>query len=272
MFHFRIPGCRTSEVPYTDAAGRYTVAATPRCRRCDSALNYILLEHQDFVGEDRVRLEGRRLRHVRDILGSATGDALRVGVVGGRIGHGTIERLDTDALELVVQLDAEPPAPLPLRLILGLPRPKVLNRIIAAAASMGIREIDLIQSWRVEKSYWKSPRLSPENLRMQSLLGLEQAGDTVLPAIRLHRGFTSFVRGELQHAVNGHLALLAQPGVEAEAPRHVGQSIILAIGPEGGFIDREVETFREIGFSAVSLGSRILRVETAIAYLAGRLF
>jgi len=235
-------------------------------------LNYVLLERGDFIGDDRVCLKGRRLRHIREILGSDTSDELRVGVIDGKIGRGRIEHVDAESLDMIVHLDADPPAPLPLRLILALPRPKVLNRTIAAAASMGIREIDLINSWRVEKSYWKSPRLSAENLRAQSILGLEQAGDTLLPAIRLHRLFTPFVRGELQEAIRGHLALLAHPAGAIAAPRDVAQPTILAIGPEGGFVDREVETFREIGFTPVSLGPRILRVETAIAYLLGRLF
>jgi RsmE family RNA methyltransferase len=235
-------------------------------------LNYVLLEREDFVGENRVRLNGRRLLHVREILGSTSGNELRVGIIGGRIGRGRIERVDGDALEMDVRLETEPPEPLPLKLILALPRPKVLNRIIAAAASMGIREIDLFNSWRVEKSYWKSPRLSAENLRMQSILGLEQAGDTILPTIRLHRLFTPFVRGELSVEIGNKMALLAHPGSTIEAPRQSDQSVVLAIGPEGGFIDREVETFQEIGFTSVSLGPRILRVETAIACLVGRLF
>jgi RsmE family RNA methyltransferase len=173
---------------------------------------------------------------------------------------------------MTVRLENEALEPLPLRLILALPRPKVLNRTIAAAASMGIREIDLINSWRVDKSYWKSPRLSAENLRMQSILGLEQGGDTILPTIRLHRLFKPFVRGELSDSIGGKLALLANPRGAIDAPRSVGQSVVLVIGPEGGFIEREVETFQEIGFTAVSLGPRILRVETAIACLIGRLF
>jgi RsmE family RNA methyltransferase len=235
-------------------------------------LNYVLLEREDFVGENRVRLSGRRLLHVREILGSTSGDELRVGIIGGRTGRGRVERVDENALEMEVWLETDPLEPLPLRLILAMPRPKVLNRTIAAAASMGIREIDLINSWRVEKSYWKSPRLSAENLRMQSILGLEQSGDTILPTIRLHRLFTPFVRGELSVEIGNKMALLAHPGSTIEAPRQSDQSVVLAIGPEGGFIDREVETFQEIGFTSVSLGPRILRVETAIACLVGRLF
>jgi 16S rRNA (uracil1498-N3)-methyltransferase len=235
-------------------------------------MNLVLLEHSDFIDIHRVRLEGRRLTHILQVHRAAKGDTLRVGLLDGRIGDGVIEQINTTAMEMVVSFDADPPARLRARLVLALPRPKVLNRTIAAAASMGIREIDLINAWRVEKAYWESPRLSDENLRLQSILGLEQAGDTILPAIRLHRLFTPFVREELPGQIKGQLALLANPGAQAEAPRRIQEPAVLAIGPEGGFIDREVETFREIGFTEVSLGSRILRVETALAFLIGRLF
>jgi RsmE family RNA methyltransferase len=114
-------------------------------------MNLVLLEPTDFISENRVRLQGRRLKHVREVHRAKQGDRLRVGVVNGRIGEGHIERVDDAALEMTINLNSEPPPPLPLRLILALPRPKVLNRTIAAAASMGIREIDLINAWRVER-------------------------------------------------------------------------------------------------------------------------
>jgi RsmE family RNA methyltransferase len=107
---------------------------------------------------------------------------------------------------------------------------------------------------------------------MQSILGLEQSGDTILPTIRLHRLFVPFVRKELSGEIADKLALLAHPRGTIAVPRNVDQPVVLAIGPEGGFIERELETFQEIGFTAVSLGPRILRVETAIACLVGRLF
>jgi 16S rRNA (uracil1498-N3)-methyltransferase len=235
-------------------------------------MNLILLEHEDFVREGQVRLRGRRLDHVRAVHRAAPGDELRVGVVGGKTGLGRVDRIDDEAMEMTVRLGADPPEPLPVRLILALPRPKVLNRTIAAAVSMGIREIDLINSWRVEKSYWGSPRLSAENLRLQAVLGLEQAGDTILPTIRQHKLFVPFVREELPRSLDGRLSLVADPRGETLCPREISGAVVLAIGPEGGFIERELATFREIGFTPVSLGKRILRVETALAYLAGRLF
>lgn len=235
-------------------------------------MNLVLLEYEDFAHEGYVRLLGRRFEHVRRVHRAASGDELRIGMIGGKTGVGRIERIDDGALEMTVRFEAEPPAPLPVRLVLALPRPKVLNRTIAAAVSMGIREIDLINSWRVEKAYWTSPKLSEENLRLQAILGLEQAGDTILPTIRQHELFAPFVRNELPQIVGARLALVADPGGEKPCPRAVTTPVVLAIGPEGGFIERELETFREIGFTSVNLGKRILRVETVLAYLMGRLF
>jgi 16S rRNA (uracil1498-N3)-methyltransferase len=231
-------------------------------------MNLVLLEASDFVAGDCVRLTGRRLEHVRKVHRAEAGDELRVGVVGGQIGRGRVERMDDASMEMAVALDRDPPPPLPLRLILALPRPKVLNRTIAAAASLGIKEIDIVNSWRVEKSYWKSPRLSGENLRAQCVLGLEQAVDTVLPVIRQHRLLMEFMRGL---SIEGRLGLVAHPYDAKPIPRVIDKPVTLAIGPEGGFIDREVESFREAGFQTVSLGPRILRVETALPAIVAKI-
>ena len=235
-------------------------------------MNLILLFPEDFIDETHVRLTGRRLEHVTRVHRAAAGDALVAGLTGGRIGRGEVLRLDTDALEMRVTLDRDPPPPLPLTLVLALPRPKVLNRVIASATSLGVKHIHLINAWRVEKSYWKSPRLAEENLRMQSILGLEQARDTVLPSIALHRFFRTFVEDELPAIARDSLALVAHPGSTDACPRGVTQPVTLVIGPEGGFIADELASLDRAGFARVSLGERILRVETAVAAVIGRLF
>jgi len=234
-------------------------------------MNLILLFDEDFVSPGVAQLRGRRLAHVTSVHRAAVGDSLVVGVAGGRIGTGVVARLD-EMLELHVTLDRDPPAPLPLTLVLALPRPKVLNRVIASAASLGVKRIFLINAWRVEKSYWKSPRLSDANLLAQRILGLEQARDTLLPTIELRRLFRPFVEDELPSLVGDSLSLVAHPLASKECPRAVSQPVTLAIGPEGGFIAQEVESLQRIGFEAVSLGERILRVETAVAALIARLF
>jgi RsmE family RNA methyltransferase len=209
---------------------------------------------------------------VQDVHRAGVGDELTVGVLNGRIGRGTITRIDDEALEMVVALDRDPPPPLPLTLILALPRPKVLNRVIAGATSLGIKRIVLINAWRVEKSYWSSPRLSAENIRAQSILGLEQARDTVLPSIEARRLFRPFVEDELPSIAAGTRALVAHPHAPLECPRNVREPVTLVIGPEGGFIDAEIASLERAGVTCVNVGERILRVETAVPFLAGRLF
>lgn len=229
-------------------------------------MNLILLFDDDFIDEDRVRLTGRRLAHVISVHRAAVGDSLVVGVAGGRIGSGEVTRLEDDALEMRVVLERDPPPPLDVTLLLALPRPKVLNRVIASATSLGVKRLVLMNTWRVEKSYWKSPRLSEENLLLQRVLGLEQARDTVLPSIELQRFFRPYVESLRVEGTR----LVAHPGARDECPRTIGQPLTLAIGPEGGFIADEVVSLERAGFQAVSIGQRILRVETAVSVLLGR--
>lgn len=231
-------------------------------------MNLVLLEEDDFVSEGRVRLSGRRREHVLAVHRVATGDALTVGLLGGKIGSGTVTSLDP--LELDVVLDADPPPPLDVTLVLALPRPKVLNRVIAGATSMGVKRIWLINAWRVEKSYWKSPRLSDDNLRAQRILGLEQARDTILPSIELRRLFRPFVEDELPSIAKGTRRIVAHPYDAAPLPPVLDGPLTLAIGPEGGFIEQEIASLRAIGFEPMTLGARILRVETAVNVLLGR--
>jgi len=236
-------------------------------------MNLILLFDDDFDSHDRVVLRGRRAEHVRGVHRAVVGESLTVGVADGRIGRGTVLRMDGDELELRVELDRDPPPPLPVTLILALPRPKVLNRVIAGATSLGVKQIFLINAWRVEKSYWSTPRLAPDNLRTQAILGLEQARDTRLPSIETRRLFRPFVENELPSIVAGTRALVAHPNASDECPRAIGDSAVtLAIGPEGGFIEAELASLQRVGFAPVSLGPRVLRVETAVAALLARLF
>jgi len=235
-------------------------------------MNLIMLFEEDFLAPGRVRLEGRRFSHVSSVHRAALGDSLTVGILNGRMGVGIVTRLDQDALELDVRLDQDPPPKLPLTLILALPRPKVLNRALAAATSLGVARIVLLNAWKVEKSYWKSPRLTQENLMRQQVLGLEQAKDTMLPELRLVRFFRSFVEDELPFLVKDTLALVAHPGSTGPCPRCVSKPTTLAIGPEGGWLDAEVQSLINAGFQPIDLGPRILRVETAVATLVGRIF
>ncbi|MBI5640732.1 MAG: 16S rRNA (uracil(1498)-N(3))-methyltransferase [Nitrospirae bacterium] len=234
-------------------------------------MNLIILFKDDFIDAKTVRLRGRRLMHVTTVQRASVGDSLRVGLLNGDIGTGVVTHLDEEYLEMDVKLGTRPPAALPLTLVLALPRPKVLRRILLSAGSMGVKKIFLINAYRVEKSYWQSPLLDPAAMNTQLLLGLEQARDTMLPEVLLRPLFKPFVEDELPAIIEGTLPLVAHPVASEPCPRQVREPVVLALGPEGGFIPFEIEKFLSLGFTSVHLGERILRVETAVPFIISRL-
>ena len=235
-------------------------------------MNLLLLEDGDFIAVDRVLLQGRRLKHLQEVHRAEVGDQLRVGRIDGLMGQGQLLRLDSDAAELQISLDQAPPAKLPLTLLLALPRPKMLKRVLQTVASMGVPRLILLNSYRVEKSFWQTPFLQPEAIREQLILGLEQSRDTRLPEVSIEKRFKPFVEDQLAQLAAGTLGLVGHPGDYPSCPRAVKQPVTLAIGPEGGWIPYEVDLLAQAGLQPVQLGARILRVETAVTALLARLF
>ena len=235
-------------------------------------MNLLLLEDGDFVAPDRVRLQGRRLQHLREVHRAECGDSLRVGRLGGLMGRGELQSLNAEQAELQISLDTPPPAKLPLTLLLAVPRPKMLKRVLQTVSAMGVARLVLLNSYRVEKSFWQTPFLEPAAIREQLILGLEQTRDTVLPEVTLEKRFKPFVEDRLPALADGTLGLTGHPGDYPACPRAVDGPVTLAIGPEGGWIPYEVELLRLAGLQPVQLGERILRVETAVPALLARLF
>ncbi len=235
-------------------------------------MNLLLLEAADFVAADRVVLRGRRLTHLHEVHRAEAGECLRVGLLGGQMGQGQLLRLDATEAELKIELQQTPPAKLPVTLLLALPRPKMLRRVLQTVASMGVPKLVLLNSYRVEKSFWQTPFLEPQAIREQLLLGLEQARDTVLPEVIIEKRFKPFVEDRLPQLVAGTRGLVGHPGDYPACPRALSEPVTLAIGPEGGWIPYEVEKLTEAGLQPVQLGDRILRVETAVSALLARLF
>lgn len=235
-------------------------------------MNLLLLREEDFVSDDRVQLRDRRLQHLVQVHQAQVGDQLKVGLLGGLMGQGQLLSLTDKCAEIAVQLDQPPPGKLPLTLLLAMPRPKMFRRILQHCATLGVADIVLLNSYRVEKSFWQTPFLQPTQIEQNLILGLEQARDTILPSIRIEKRFKPFVEDHLRPIAADTLALVAHPGQHPACPRAVSGPVTLAIGPEGGWIPYEVDKLQESGFQPVQLGERILRVETAVTALVGRLF
>ncbi|MHC4321683.1 MAG: 16S rRNA (uracil(1498)-N(3))-methyltransferase [Planctomycetota bacterium] len=235
-------------------------------------MNLTILSKNDFLeGTKRVRIQDHRSAHIIEVNKSSVGDELRIGLVNGKIGCGRITSIEENKIEMDVVLDREPPAPLQCTLIFAMVRPRVFKRVITQVSAMGIKKIIVINSYRVEKSFWKSPVLEKENLYKYLITGLEQGQDTIVPEVLIRPLFKPFVEDELHDIIKGTLPFVAHPYASEPCPYNIGSPITLAVGPEGGFIPYEVKKLIEYGFSAVHLGERTLHVESAISGLISRL-
>ncbi|MDE2429211.1 MAG: 16S rRNA (uracil(1498)-N(3))-methyltransferase [Burkholderiales bacterium] len=237
-------------------------------------MNLLLLEPTDIQGsqpdQQAVITDPRRLKHIYQTLDLKVGDSIKVGVRHGLKGIAQITEVTPDAVTLnQIVLDMPPPAKLPLTLVLALPRPIALRRMIADIVTLGVERLILLNSRRVEKSYWQSQVF--DELEQLVLLGLEQAGDTIPPVIELKQRFRPFVEDELPALVQGKTAIVAHPYATEVAPIGLTTPTVLVVGAEGGFIPFEIELLEKSGCQSVSLGQRILRTETAVPVLIGRL-
>lgn len=236
-------------------------------------MNLVILYEEELAGNGMAVIrDPRRVLHIQNILRATPGEQIKVGLLNGLIGEGKIISSTPEKMELQVEFSSEPPPVLPVKLILALPRPKTYKKVLQAATAMGVKKFIVIESWKVDKSYWNSPALSEDETREQFILGLEQGMDTALPEISFKRRFKPFVEDELPEIIKGRLPLLAHPGAASSCPRNVAGPVALCVGPEGGFTGYEVALLEKHGMRPVSIGARILRTEFAVCALLGRLF
>lgn len=171
--------------------------------------------------------------------------------------------------------DVGPTEP-PVDLVVALPRPVMLRRIFTQAAPLGIARIVCIRTRRVERSYFQSPLLDSTAYRPLLRQGMAQAMVTWQPRVTIVPRFRQFVESVLPDLLAATpLPLLFHPETAdtlatVVQPPLAGR-VVAAVGPEGGWIAHEVETLLAHGFQSVTLGPRILRVDTAIAFIAGQL-
>lgn len=229
-------------------------------------MNLLLLTPGEVGDDSLVTLRDRRLVHAREVLRVNPGDSVRVGVRGGRLGTGTVLEQTPDHLTLRVTLTDEPPARPGIDLILAIPRPKALKRVIPAIASLGVDRVVLINAARVEKSYFDAKVLTAEALDALIDLGLEQAKDTVPPRIELRERFKPFIEDELDTwAPADALRFVPHPvAVEVARAMPTDRRLVIAIGPDGGWVPFEVDLLARHGFAPISLGDRVLRGEVAV--------
>lgn len=235
-----------------------------------ATMNIILLRQSDWTDGQSVRLSDYRAQHIISIIQPALGQSLRVGLINGHKGIGTVTAIDQTTVQLDVALTEAPLTRHPTRLVLALPRPKMLRRILRTVAEFGVDELHLIHSYRVEKSFWQSPYLHKGKVEAALIQGLERAGDTILPVVTEHRRFKPFMEDSLSSIAAERDLVIAHPSGEHRLQTEDGQKRCLLVGPEGGFIDYEIELAKSLGATVAHLGNRIMSVDTAVCAVLAR--
>lgn len=241
-------------------------------------MNRILFEKDEIV-DGIATFGGERAEHVMNVLHGEVGQILKTGEIGGFIGTGVITGItrppsSVSSPEITVACSHDKRSLRPwVDLILAPPRPRVMKRLLPQLATMGVGRIFLVGAKKVEKDFWGATLLKPENNRPLLVDGLMQAGTSILPTLETRRNFRKFVKEELDTLWPEAKRIVAHPydgNRTIEQPeRSNNRAILLAVGPEGGWTDEEVTLLGEHGFARYSLGSRILRTDTAtIALLA----
>ena len=234
-------------------------------------MNIVLLDERQTQSDVWKITSKRQLDHLCTHVNVKVGDTLKVGILHGKRYLTKIVDISETAIHVQAIQKEAVPEKLPVTLIVALPRPKVLRRLIADSVTLGVEKIILLHSYRVDKSYWQTPFL--QQLDYFVTLGLEQAGDTIPPKIEFYKRFKPFVEDILPTLVSEESpAYVAHPYAENKMPFAISQSCTLVIGPEGGFIPYEIDLLIKNGCQAVSLGNRIIRTETVVPYVLGRLF
>lgn len=241
-------------------------------------MNLLLLEHDEVAADGTARLTGPRAAHLIGVLKVAPGRTVRVGLADGPKGAGRVTRVGSADVGLHCVFEETVPERPPVDVLLALPRPKVMRRLWAQLAALGVGRITLVNAWKVERMYFDTHVLTPELYRPLLIEGLQQARDTRVPEVRIGRRFSALMNEmDSQTGSGGEARWLADPTAgrsprQAVASRPAGAPltrVLVAVGPEGGWTDRERASLEAHGFQGVSLGPRALRSDTAcVALLA----
>ena len=234
-------------------------------------MNRILFESSE-IADGVATCSDARAEHILSVLHGEVGQILKTGEIDGRIGTGEIVSIEGQTVSIRVSHTEESLQPW-CDLVLAPPRPRVMKRLLPQLATLGVGTIVLVGAKKVEKDFWGATLLKEENYRPLLVDGLMQSGTSALPRIETRRNFRAFVRDELDAAFPTANRVVAHPyGASARgASAADGGRLLLAVGPEGGWTDEEVELLESRGFARYSLGRRILRTDTALVALVSRL-
>ncbi len=234
-------------------------------------MNLLLLDERDRIESQCVTLTDIRAAHVLQVLRATPGQTIRIGRLDGPLGTGTVISVGEGRVTLQCEFEAATPQRPQVDVLLALPRPKVMRRIWAQVAALGVGQIILTNAERVERHYFDTHILTEESYRPLLIEGLQQARDTRLPNVSIHRQFRILVEDHLDGLFGDGVRFVADPSGATSITTALNglsnQRVLLAIGPEGGWNTFELSLLTGHGFQLVGLGPRTLRTDTACTAL-----
>ncbi len=240
-------------------------------------MNLLIVKPEELISASEARIVGPRAKYIYDFHNLRVGLTIKAGVLGGKIGRVTVLQLSMQEVRLTLELTDPSIALSPVNLLLAIPRPQILKKVLSVACELGISKVNLFVGNQSQKSYLSSHVLEPQELEYFLIKGLEQSGTTHLPKVSISDCLSSAL--ELGSSAS-YVKLVAHGSKQKPAPTveqltacqlNSDQEFLVAIGPEGGWAVKELDQLKDQGFAQVSLGERMLRVDTAIAVLVGQL-
>ena len=246
-------------------------------------VNYLFIFSTECSSEGQALLAGERAVYVREQHEVYEGLSLAVVIEGRGRGTGVVSSVQGEQVSIQFQVTSAPPAPFPSRCLIGLPRPQTVKKVLELCAALGVDELHFVASELGQKSYQSSTVFEEGELRRLMVKGAEQGGEWRLPKVVVHSHLKKCLAEICPLVQSGvhparqttELLLLADTEASFDSslnkvPRAPGAAVLLAVGPEAGWSMEERQMLVTRGFLSISLGSRVLRVEQALAFVFGQ--
>jgi len=213
----------------------------------------------DQFSENRALLTGAHAEHLSRVLRAQVGQEFDV-VVGNEVRRGRVASIANDRVEFELGDVVPAPTPVQITLVLAISKFDRMEWAIEKCTELGVTRIIPLVARRSEAHLVKAATKRVERWQRIARESAEQSRRGSPPEISQPMKLTD---------------ALALPGgvriVLSESEREImlvdalqeGFDFLLALGPEGGWTDSELAWFREARWISASLGTTVLRVETA---------
>lgn len=223
-------------------------------------MNLILFQVEECARP--LPVDDMRAKHVLTVLRRGVGDAFDCGVANGARGRAQITAIDQAGVHLAFSWSETPPPLAPITLLVGMPRPQTVRKIVGEATTLGVERMVFFRSGRSEPSYGDSSLWSSGELERLLIGAAGQAFCTRLPSISRSDSLDDAIEAAAPAVTRIALDNYEAPTALADVPPR-GAPVVLAVGSERGWTPRERDVLRAAGYALAHLGGRVLRTETA---------